>query len=62
MTKDEKIAHLEAQIKKAEEEGDENYLEYIIRIKNLTINVEAYGQMFVNTGNPPPLPPYGGGG
>ena len=62
MAEDEKKAHLEAEIKKAIESGDETYLKYIIHIKNLTINVAAYGQVFFNTGNPPPLPPYGGGG
>lgn len=61
MTKSEKKAHLEAEIKKAQEEGDESYLEYIIKIKNLTINMAPNSQMFFNSGTPPPLPPYGGG-
>lgn len=61
MTKDEKIAQLEAQIKKVAEEGNENYLEYLIRIKNLTINMAPNSQIFFNSGSPPPLPPYGGG-
>jgi hypothetical protein len=61
MTKDEKIAHLEAELKKAQEEGNETYLEYLIRIRELTINVHTGGQVFFNSGNPPPVPPYGGG-
>ena len=62
MTKDEKIAHLEAEIKKTKEEGNETYLEYLIKIKQLTINMAPNSQILFNSGSPPPLPPYGGGG
>lgn len=61
MSKQEKIKHLEAEQKKAEEEGNETYLEYIIHIKKLTINMAENSQVFLNSGSPPPLPPYGGG-
>lgn len=61
MTEDEKTAHLEAELKKAQEEGNETYLKYIIHIKNLTINMAPNSQLFFNSGSPPPLPPYGGG-
>lgn len=58
MSKKEKLKHLEAEQKKAEEEGNETYLEYIIRIKKLTINMAENSQVFLNSGSPPPLPPY----
>lgn len=58
MTKDEKIKHLEAELKKAEEEGNETYLKYLIEIKHLTINMAENSQIFFNSGSPPPLPPY----
>lgn len=58
MSKQEKLKHLEAEQKKAEEEGNETYLEYIIHIKKLTINMAENSQVFFNSGSPPPLPPY----
>jgi ribonuclease HIII len=61
MTKDEKIAHLEAEIKKAQEEENETYLNYLQRIRKLTINVYDGGTVIFQTGTPKPPPPYGGG-
>lgn len=58
----EKIKILEAQIAEAEEEGNETYLKYLVKIKELTIHNYSGGQIFVNSGSPPPPPPYGGGG
>lgn len=60
MSKEEKVKHLKAEIKKAEEEGNETYLEYLIEIKKLTINMAPNSQIFFNSGSPPPIPPYGG--
>lgn len=60
MSKEEKVKHLKAEIKKAEEEGNETYLEYLIEIKKLTINMAPGSQILFNSGSPPPLPPYGG--
>lgn len=57
----EKIKILEAQIAAAEEEGNEDYRKYLLRVKNLTIHNYAGGQIFINSGTPPPPPPYGGG-
>ena len=61
MSKKEKIEHIDAEIKKAEAEGNETYLEYLIKIKHLTINMAPNSQILFNSGSPPPLPPYGGG-
>lgn len=58
MTKDEKIAHLEAELEKAKKEGNKTYLEYLIEIKHLTITMAENSQIFFNSGSPPPLPPY----
>lgn len=57
-TKEEQLKVLDAEVKKAEEEGDEQYLEYIIRIRKMTININAGGALYMNSGSPPPLPPY----
>lgn len=59
-TSEEKIKSLNAQIAQAEEEGDEVYLNYLLRIREMTIN--NYGTIYFQAGNPPPPPPYGGGG
>lgn len=58
MSKEEKAATLKAEMKKAVEEGNETYLEYLIRIRDLTINMAPNSQIFFNSGSPPPLPPY----
>ena len=58
MSKKEKIQHIDAEIKKAEEEENETYLKYLIEIKHLTINMAENSQIFFNSGSPPPLPPY----
>lgn len=57
-TKKEKLEHLEKEIKKAEEEGDEEYLKYIMNIKKMTIYVESGGTLIMQSGSPPPPPPY----
>lgn len=56
-TKKEKLEHLEKEIKKAEEEGDEQYLKYIMNIKKMTIKIEDGGILIMQSGNPTP-PPY----
>lgn len=58
MTKDEKIKKLEAAIKKAEEEKDEVYLKYLMKVKQQTINVFEGGTVVLQSGNPPNVPPY----
>jgi hypothetical protein len=60
MNKEEKLKHLKAEIKAAEESGDEEYLKYVINIRDSTINftVEDGGVLIVQSGSPPPLPPY----
>lgn len=59
-TKEQQLKVLDAEIKKAEAEGDEAYLKYIINIRDSTINfnVNAGGVLIVQSGSPPPLPPY----
>ncbi len=56
MTKEEKIKHLETEIKKATEEGNEEYLKYILRIREMTINVHDGGTVIFQSGKP--NPPY----
>lgn len=56
MTKAEKIKQLDAEIKAAEEEGDESYLNYIMRIKEMNIHVYDGGVVLFNSGKP--NPPY----
>lgn len=62
MTKEEKLKHLEGKMKKAKEEGDEIYLDYLQRIYNntITININTGGTLIMQSGNPgnPPRPPY----
>lgn len=62
MTKEEKLKKLNAEIKAAEEAEDEEYLKYVINIRDSTINftVEDGGTLIVQSGNPnpPPRPPY----
>jgi hypothetical protein len=52
---------LQEDIKAAEEAHDEVYLNYLMRIYNntITINVEEGGTLIMQSGSPPPLPPYG---
>lgn len=57
-TKKEKLEHLDKEIAKAEEEGDEVYLEYIMNIKKMTITIEDGGTLIMQSGSPPPPPPY----
>lgn len=57
-TKKEQLKVLDAEIKAAEAEENEQYLEYIIRIREMTININAGGALYMNSGSPPPLPPY----
>lgn len=61
-TKQEQLKVLDAEIKQAEAEENETYLNYIIRIKEFTINVHPGAAVYMNSGSPPPPPPYGGGG
>lgn len=56
-----KLKILEAKIAEAEEEEDYTELNYLVRIRKMTVHVYAGGQIFVNSGSPPPPPPYGGG-
>ena len=55
-TKEEKIAHLKAEIQKAEEEGDYGYVAYLMEIQELTINVYEGGKVIFQSGKP--TPPY----
>lgn len=61
-TKKEQLKVLDAEIKAAEESGDEAYLKYVINIRDSTINfnVNDGGVLIVQSGNPtpPPRPPY----
>lgn len=59
-TNEEKLKILNAEIKAAEEAEDESYLNYIINIRDSTINftVEDGGLLIVQSGSPKPLPPY----
>lgn len=52
-TKEEKLKVLEA-----EDTESEVYLEYIMRIREMTINVNDGGILIMQSGSPPPLPPY----
>lgn len=56
--KEEQLKVLDAEIKKAEAEENEQYLNYIIRIREMTINVHPGAAIYMNSGSPPPLPPY----
>lgn len=56
MSKKEKLKHLDAEMKKAKEQGNEIYLEYIIKIKKLVI--KDFDTLTWQSGSPPPLPPY----
>lgn len=64
MSQKEKIAHLEAKIQQAQSEGnedDEEYyttlLKYILKVENMTINVNDGGVVIFQTGKPN-VPPY----
>lgn len=57
-TKKEQLKVLDAEIKSAEAEENEQYLQYIIRIREMTININAGGALYMNSGSPPPIPPY----
>lgn len=57
-TKEEKLKVLDAEIAQAEAEENETYLNYIIRIREMTINVHPGAAIYMNSGSPPPLPPY----
>lgn len=67
MTNEERKKALKAKIKAAEEAGDTeevtylNELYYNMEVHQMTINVYEGGTVIFQTGNPPPLPPYGGG-
>lgn len=56
--KEEQLKVLDAEIKKAEGEENETYLNYVIRIRKMTINVSPGAAIYMNSGSPPPLPPY----
>lgn len=60
-TKKEKLKVLGAEIKAAEAQGDEVYLNYLQRIydNTITINIEDGGTLVMQSGSPKPLPPYG---
>lgn len=58
MSKEEKLKKLNAEIKAAEEEGDEEYLKYVMNVKKMTITIEDGGVLIMQSGSPPPLPPY----
>jgi ribonuclease HIII len=48
-----KIAHLDAEIAKAEEEGNESYLNYLLRIREQTIHVYEGGIVIFQSGTLP---------
>jgi ribonuclease HIII len=48
-----KIAHLDAEIKKAEDEGNESYLNYLLRIREQTIHVYEGGIVIFQSGTLP---------
>lgn len=60
-TKKENLKVLGAEIKAAEAQGDEVYLNYLQRIydNTITINIEDGGTLVMQSGSPKPLPPYG---
>lgn len=43
------------------EEEDYTELNYVMNIETLNITVQEGGLVIFQSGNPPPLPPYGGG-
>ena len=53
LTHEEKIEHLDAEIAKAKEEGNEYYLEYLLRIRKMTINVHQGGTVIFQSGTLP---------
>ena len=55
-TQEEKLAHLDAAIAKAEEEEDEYTVNYLQRIREMTINVYEGGTVIFQSGKP--TPPY----
>ena len=55
-TKEEKLAHLTSEIQKAEEEGNEEYVNYLLKIQEMTINVYEGGKVVFQSGKP--HPPY----
>ena len=60
LTDEEKVAHLESEMKKAKEAGDEEHykLLYKMWIGQITINVQAGGAVVFQSGNPKNVPPY----
>lgn len=56
-----RIKVLEEQIASAHAEGDEEEYKYLTNIHKQTIHMYSGSTLIWQSGNPPPVPPYGGG-
>ena len=52
-TKEGKLQHLKSEIQKAQEEENEEYLKYLLRIQEMTINIYEGGVVVFQSGKPP---------